>query len=137
MKILIVILLFILSIKASEEIEYEKIFFYLEQNNIIVGKDISSEELYEIINKTKEIEDNNKSSLFIKIHSLINYKESQFEKIREDIDKNPNSKINQTVKSYLTENNKVVEEAREDIKKKDNDSWFSKSINYILELMKY
>ena len=136
-KKLMILICIVFSLEANDELKYDKLFFYLEQNNIVLGKDISTEELYEIINENNKNNKSNKDSLINKINKLINYKKSQYTEIKSDLAKNPNSKINKTIKTYLDENNEFVEKAQEDIKEKDEDGWFSKSVNYVLELMKF
>jgi hypothetical protein len=68
---------------------------------------------------------------------LLAFKEKQYDEINQKIDKNPNSKIHKEIKEYFDDNNKRIEEAQNDFSKSDDDGWFSKTVNYILELMKY
>ena len=133
----LLIITFSFWLNATEELDYDKLFYYLESRNIVIGQDITVEELFVIINDSENKKEIDKNSLMAKINVLLNYKKTQYEKIKKDIDANPNSKINKTVKSYLNENNEFVENAQKDLKEKNEDGWFSKSINYILELMKY
>jgi hypothetical protein len=121
-----------LSLSANSDLKYKELFEKLENSGIVIGRDISSEELFELVNSP------NSSDLYKKIESLLSIKEQQSKQIHDKLKANPNSKVNKEILIYLKDHNKRVEEAQENIRKNsENDSFFTKTINYILDLYKY
>jgi hypothetical protein len=119
-------------LNADTNNDYDKIFLALEKQGIILGKDISSQQLFELMQN-----DNfNELKLEKKIKRLLSFKEEQYKIIHKKINQNPNNKINKEIKIYFDDNNEIIKETQNDIAKADNNGLFSKTINYILELMK-
>lgn len=119
---------------------YDNFFYYLENKGIIVGEDITTEELFDIINTNKIYDDNGKVNTKLldnKFKYLFKFKKDEYDKIHKKLQKNPNSKINKEIIGYFKNNNEVVEKKQEELKSKDNDGFISKIINHILELMKF
>jgi hypothetical protein len=141
MKRYLYILLFVVtsSYSLSDE-QYDELFVSLSNEGIVVGKDISTEDLYTLIEngdiylKNGQID---QGKLNKRVKELLAFKEKQYDEINQKIDKNPNSKIHKEIKEYFDDNNKRIEDAQNDFSKSDDDGWFSKTVNYILELMKY
>ena len=111
----------------------------MQENGIVLANDITMEKLFVMI-ESGEIYDRNgninNKILKIKLDKLINIKNETFSKIRKEISKNPNNKINKEVKKYLDESNDIVEEKKQELKNDEN-SWQSNIINYVLDLMKF
>ena len=123
----------------NKEKNYSEIFHYMEENGIVLANDITMEKLFVMI-ESGEIYDRNgninNKILKMKLDKLINIKNESFSKIRKEISKNPNNKINKEVKKYLDESNDIVEEKKQELKNDEN-LWQSNIINYVLDLMKF
>lgn len=140
MRYLFILLLSMSCLFAMSDEQYDQLFVELSNEGIIVGQDISTKELYELIENGEVYLKNgkiDKDKLDKKIKEFIKYKEENFAKINKNIESNSQSKTRQEIKEYLNDNNERVEKAQEDFSKGDNDGVFSKVINYFLELMKY
>lgn len=140
MRYLIFTFLVLSNLFSMSEEKYDQLFVDLSNEGIIVGQDITTKELYNLIENGEVYLKNgqiDKDKLDQKIKEFINYKEEKFAKITKKIEANSQSKTRQEIKTYLNDNNERVEKAQEDFSKGDNDGIFSKVINYFLELMKY
>ena len=119
--------------------EYDKLFYYLENRGIIIGEEISSDELFEIVSngniylKNGEIDISN---LKKELNSLLKFKKTQYDNIHKKLNKNPNNKINKEITNYFKENNDAIKNTQDDLSSKDNNGWFSSIINAILEFLK-
>jgi len=137
--ILTIILSFTIFANAKER-NYEEIFDYMQSNGISINEDIPMEKLFDMIESGKIYDNNgniNNELLKIKLEKLIKEKDKAFSKIYEEIDKNPNGKINQEVKEYLDSNNIAIDEEQKRLNKENNNSWQTNIINYVLDLMKF
>ncbi|HIP11087.1 MAG TPA: hypothetical protein EYG73_00075 [Arcobacter sp.] len=126
-------------LSAKEEMDYDKLFYFLENKGIVVGEDISNDDLFNIINSNKIYLDNgtiNQEELNKKIKQLMTYKEEQYSKIHDKLNANPKNKINKEIISYFKDNNDRVQETQDKLSENDNNGWFSSMINYILEFLK-
>ena len=126
-------------LSAKEEMDYDKLFYFLENKGIVVGEDISNDDLFNIINSNKIYLDNgtiNQEELNKKIKQLMTYKEEQYSKIHNKLNANPKNKINKEIISYFKDNNDRVQETQDKLSENDNNGWFSSMINYILEFLK-
>jgi len=126
-------------LSAKEEMDYDKLFYFLENKGIVVGEDISNDDLFNIINSNKIYLDNgtiNQEELNKKIKQLMTYKEEQYSKIHNKLNANPKNKINKEIISYFKDNNDRVQETQDKLSENDNNGWFSNMINYILEFLK-
>ncbi|MCP4969850.1 MAG: hypothetical protein GY932_04525 [Arcobacter sp.] len=125
----------------SNKKDYSKLFSYMKQEGVALEKDISLEQLFKLSETGSLFHENGKINLKVlnkKIGSLVKYKQEQ-SRILDQRLQNTNSEINKTVKEYIDSNNEIVTQAQENIKKnsKDEDNWFVKVINSILEMLKH
>ncbi len=125
----------------SNKKDYSKLFYYMKQEGVALEKDISLEQLFKLSETGDLFYENGKINLKVlnkKIGSLVKYKEEQ-SRILDQRLQNTNSEINKTVKEYIDSNNEAITQAQENIKKnsKDEDNWFVKVINSILEMLKH
>ena len=135
------LLIFILStlINASENEKFNKLFEYLEKQNITIGQDISTKKLYEIIENNEVYLENgqlNKTFLNKQLSSMLSTKNEQFHNIKKELAKNPNSKVNKEIKYFIDDGNDRVEKSRNNINQNDTEGYFSSMINYVLGFMK-
>lgn len=135
-----IMMLFGLSLFGNQENQYDKLFMNLANQGIVIGQDIEMNELYNLIQSNDiYLKDGklNNAEFNKKVKELLNYKKKQYEQINEKLDSNQQSKTNKEIKRYFDDNNERIEKAQKDLSSSDNDSWFSKFVNYILEIMKY
>jgi hypothetical protein len=140
MKIFLLYFFIISFLNAITEDQYDELFVNLSNQGIIIGQDISTEDLYSLVENGEIYLKNgelNKVEFNKKVKELISFKEKQYNDIHEKLEKNPQSKTHKEIKEYFNDNNKRIEDAQKDFSKSDDDGWFSKTVNYILELMKY
>jgi gas vesicle protein len=113
----------------------------LDENAIVIEQDIKLDDLYNMKNSGKLFLENgqlNLQELNKKLNIVLTYKKEQSEKLNKELNEN-NSKINREVKRYIEENNSAINEAQDRIKENssDSDNWFVKTLNSILEMLKY
>jgi hypothetical protein len=133
-------ILFSISLYGITDEQYDELFVNLSNQGIVIGEDISSDELYNLIENGEVYLKNgqlDKLKLHKEIKQFVSYKEKQYEQINEKIDKNPQSKTHKEIKEYFNDNNERIEKAQKEFSSSDEDGVFSKFVNYILELMKY
>ena len=137
-KVLLIILTIFLYSNAKE-IDYDEIFYYMQSNGIVIEEDIPMERLFDMIDSGKIYDNNgniNNKLLKIKIDKLVKNKKEAFSKIRNEISKNPEHKINKEVTKYLDDNNDRITKKQEELNEKES-SWQNNIINYVLDLMKF
>jgi len=134
----IIIFILVCNLSANDK-QYDELFYYLESKGIIVGEDVSNDDLFDMVSSGNIYLQNgeiNKNKLEEKLKMLSDYKTSQYKKIHEKLEKNPNNKINKEISNYFKDNNDAIQKTQDDLSKKDNNGWFSSIINYILEFLK-
>ena len=137
MKKFCLILVFCLfaNLNANEDQRYEQLFQKLESEGIVVGRDISSEELFDFVN-APENQNSSMDDVFAKFKGLMEVRKEQQNDLDKQLAKNPNSLVNKEIKLYLDENKQAVEDTQKKIAGKNEDSMFSKVINSVLDMMK-
>lgn len=123
----------------EETIDHSKLFYYLERNGVVLEQDVSIDELYNM----KEagllyLKDGslNLKELNKKLNIVLKYKEEQFKRLNKQL--SHNTEANKVVQQYINDNNSAIQEAQDKIKEQssEEDSWFVKTINSILEMLK-
>lgn len=120
--------------------DHSKLFYYLEENGVRLEQDVSIEELYNMKEagllylKNGEL---NLKALNKKLNIVLKYREEEARRLEEQLNKN-DGKINRAVKQYIKDNNDAINEAQEKIKEQstDEDGWFVKIVNSILDMLK-
>ena len=129
----------VLNINAKDiEKNYDELFYYLQNNNIILEEDVPMDKLFDMIESGRifdEYGNINNEIINARISKLIAIKQKSFESIKLEISKNPNHLINKEVKNYLN-NNQEIENKKKELEDK-SDSWQTNIINYVLDLMKF
>ena len=144
MKKLFLILFFLdLSFSTNEKIYINKnIIEYLNKNGFVVGIDISPQELEDIVNgKTLENNKQNNYNILLQFESsflsFLENKNLENKEIKEKLSKNKEHPINKAFLNYIDSNNQSVEDKQKDLEDKYGDRWWTKIVNFILDLIKF
>lgn len=139
MKFKFITFIFLVSILSASDVNYDKIFEYLHKNKIILGEDIDEKELFNLIKNEENFgnEYYDYSKLNVKINKLLLVKEKHLSKITTQLNKNKNSKVNKEVRYFIDDNDKRVNESQKIFQSSSEDSFFTKIINDILEMLKF
>lgn len=144
MKYLFLFLFFLnLSFGANDKrYSYEEIIRYLNQNGIVVGIHITPEELENIVNgnnfeKNKQNSYNSLLQFGNNFFSFLENKNLENKEIKEKLLKNKEHPINKAFLEYIDSNNQSVEDKQKDLEEKYGDSWWTKTVNFVLDFMKF
>jgi hypothetical protein len=146
MKPFFISILFLQILFAQKVTSYEDVFVFLESNGIVVGRDVSHDDLYSYlqdssINTKTGIDLNVLYDKIIQNQNLVDESITQEESLKEEYNLNSERPTDKEVLKYLKEKNNVFEEVKEkraEQKSEDeNKSWFSQKLDEILEKIKF
>lgn len=138
-KIFSILVFLLVAFYGNETEKYNQVLDYISTKGLIIGKDLSVNEVKQLVASNYIYQNNgqlNLNALNVQLSKLLETRQEQLAKIHKLIGTNKNHQINKEIAMYITDNNDRIEQTKENFKTKNNDSWFSQVVNYVLDLLK-